>query len=619
MIRLFDRAPAGLLPALFALVVYVLTGSRSIGYWDAAELATSGAVLGIAHPTGYPLFTMMSRLFGILLTGLSVFHNLNLMVALWTALAVFLFHRLFLLLLTDARTRTLFRFSGAVEPPPPAVAGRRENLAAGAAALTLAFSRVFWSEGVMLEVYSLHLVFFAGATLLFLRALAEPGNGRWWLLFAYVLGLSFSHHMMMVLLAPAFLFLYFAVSGFGRAAWLRIARAVPVFLLGLTPYLYLPVRAASAPLANWGDPSSLSSFWAHVSAAQYRFKMFSSWSIASERFLVFARELPGEFAWVALPFAALGVWALVRRSPRLAVFTGLLFAAGVLQVVAYDFDDPNFRLHCHVVIALWAAFGAHALLPAHFRPRLAAALAVSVCALLALVPLAANYRVLDRSADRSVEDYSRAVLASVERGALILSGDLEGFVAGSRYLQVVEGVRPDVAVVGLKTLLFPWYYGELEAAHPRVARAIAREVAAYVPERRRIDRGAPPDARYEVAFNNVVRSLLRASVASRPTYVAFVPYEFVNPYRMVPQGMLLRISLDPDLPALPPPVLPARPLVREVPYVGMVASGYAWAFLNHSMYHRGWGNDAEADRLLRAALQVDPANATARGLMEQGR
>jgi len=73
-----------------------------------------------------------------------------------------------------------------------------------------------------------------------LRSLAEPASPRRWQVFAYVLGLSFSHHMMTVLLAPAFLFLYFATLGGGRAAWARIARAVPAFLLGLTPYLDLP-------------------------------------------------------------------------------------------------------------------------------------------------------------------------------------------------------------------------------------------------------------------------------------------------------------------------------------------------------------------------------------------
>jgi hypothetical protein len=436
--------------------------------------------------------------------------------------------------------------------------------------------------------------------------------------------------MMTVLLAPAFLFLYFAALGAGRESWLRIVRAIPVFLLGLTPYLYLPIRAAARPVVNWGDPSTLSSFWAHVSAAQYRFKMFSSSQVAQGKLLAFARELPGDFAWVALPFAAIGFWILLRRSPRLAAVTVLLFATCVLYAVNYDFDDPNFRLHAHIMVALWAAFGLHAGLRALLfsaarlrvpRTRIGAALPAFGCALLVLVPFDANYRTVDRSADRAVEDYARAVLASAEPGALILSGDLEGFVAGSRYLQIAEGLRTDVAVVGLGILVFPWYYGELEAAHPGLARGVAAELDAYIPERRRIERGVPSDIPYDLAFTRVVRALLRESVARRPTYVSFVPPDFFREYEVVPQGLLARVSRDPELPALPAPALPPRPIAAELPYAPKVVAGYASAFLNHSMYHLRRGEDAEAARLLRSMLELDSGNVAAREMLQaaQGR
>src|SRR5206468_2379248 len=49
-----------------ALVVYLLTVCRTISGWDAGDLATSSYTLGIAHPPGYPLYTLLGRIFALL-------------------------------------------------------------------------------------------------------------------------------------------------------------------------------------------------------------------------------------------------------------------------------------------------------------------------------------------------------------------------------------------------------------------------------------------------------------------------------------------------------------------------------------------------------------------------
>jgi hypothetical protein len=53
----------GLAVFLAAFGVYCATLSRTVGFVDSGELALVSHTLGIAHPTGYPLYTLFSHLF----------------------------------------------------------------------------------------------------------------------------------------------------------------------------------------------------------------------------------------------------------------------------------------------------------------------------------------------------------------------------------------------------------------------------------------------------------------------------------------------------------------------------------------------------------------------------
>src|SRR5690606_19106282 len=85
--------------------VYLLTLSPAIGYEDPGEIATAVHGLGIVHPTGYPLFSMLGRVFSMFPLGdLRVIVKLNLMGAIFCAVAAGFFYPLMLRLLREART-----------------------------------------------------------------------------------------------------------------------------------------------------------------------------------------------------------------------------------------------------------------------------------------------------------------------------------------------------------------------------------------------------------------------------------------------------------------------------------------------------------------------------------
>lgn len=679
-----DTRFPGIVAALAALIVYLRTMSPAIGWEaDTGELAAAFATLGIPHPSGYPLFTPLAWLFSNLPLGDRVILRLNLLVALLCALAVYLFYRVFVLLLSG-ELRDLFAaaggssqgkdtngknadkannakgrrpsdtpgHSGSQAPAPgtpTAGTGLTGRLwAAAGAALMLAFSKTFWSESVSIEVYAFHLVLTAGVLELFLRALSaqrvagrvpssvsssvRQRDARWlWAAFALALGLSFAHHLMTVMLAPAFLYLFFVTFGFGRGAWKQIALAVPPFLLGLATYLYLPLRAAQGPVMNWGDPATFERFWFHVTGRQYSYKMFSGAGDAWSKLGDYLAAFPGEFGYVPLLFVAAGLWVLFRSSRRLFTFSVLLFLGSLFFSLNYTFDDPNFYLNTYVVTALWAAFGLSAVFawcqpavssrvpprtpPRTLSGRLTGGLSLAVrvaCLLTACFPLAQNFRAVDQGGNHAVDEYARHVLASLDSGAVVVTGQYAFFTAPAYYLQLVEGERPDVLILDTQLLKFPWYYTQLERRYPWLVAGARREIDAFLRVNRRFERESALDSASFMRlvlpeYQAVVRGLMDHASRERPLFATpetRPPEEWG--YQEVPTGLVFRYVRD-SLPAYPPRTFTFRPLPPGAPGSRTIQSYYALGYLNQAMYHGiVQGDTATGVTLLRQALRVKP-------------
>ena len=235
---------AAFLVGAAALALFASTAAPGLGFIDSGELSAVACTLGIAHPTGYPLYTLVGWVFAHLPLAGTAIARLNLMAAILCAttagVLVLVFRRIILL---SARSR-----------PEPPFAG----IASCGGALLVAFSRTYWAQALEVEVYPLHLLLVSLILLAFLRAgfplPAEETGERRWYLFAYAVGLGFTNHMTTIFLAPGLLYLYFARHGGARRSWARLARMSVPFFAGLSLYLYVPLRASQNPLLTWGYP-----------------------------------------------------------------------------------------------------------------------------------------------------------------------------------------------------------------------------------------------------------------------------------------------------------------------------------------------------------------------------
>src|SRR5260370_39187521 len=75
------------LVALGALIVYIATLAPTTQFWDTSEYIAAASVLGIPHPPGNPLFTIIAHSWGLLPLAGGYAERINLLAATTSAIA----------------------------------------------------------------------------------------------------------------------------------------------------------------------------------------------------------------------------------------------------------------------------------------------------------------------------------------------------------------------------------------------------------------------------------------------------------------------------------------------------------------------------------------------------
>jgi hypothetical protein len=423
--------PLQLASALAFLGVYVPTLYPSVPGGDSGELIVAAHRLGVAHPPGYPLFTLLGKLFTLIPAG-SVAWRVNLLTAVLGALAAAVLGR---------ATWKLTRSFGA-------------GLFAGG---LFAFSPLIWRYAVQAEVFSLNNFFAAVLLLLLVSFAAHPkASTLGWFCFWLGLGLT-NHHTLLFYGIPIGAWMLYRAP---RAAlgWPAILRLPACGAIGLLPYVYLFVSPADHPATTWGNTSTLSGFSAHLLRRQYgtlQLGTMEAGGSLGERLLAWLAQLPGELLWFGPLLAALAVGLVAVRRGRHVEGQAAAVTIGVVALTFYlvvfgamtriSLDEPFWRevygrfwQQANLIVCLLAGTGLAWIGRHAGRGAPVATLAV-----------------------RLVASFARALLERLPRDALLLSkGDL--YWNSLRYMQACEGVRPDVRILDVELLKAPWMTARIE-------------------------------------------------------------------------------------------------------------------------------------------------------------
>jgi Protein O-mannosyl-transferase TMEM260-like len=480
----FVKKYFALLTALFVFIIYLFTLAPSVVEIDSGELATVQITLGIAHPTGYPLFTMVGHIFSLLPLPFSKIYQMNLLAAIWCALAVWLFvitakfilYQINFSIIKSVPLKTSAKKKKKTEAAKVSKEVISENikiLVSVAGGLFLAFNRTFWMQSTSVEVYSMQLFLISLAIYFLLKSYfyKPKENERFykssWMLFAISLALCFSNHMTTILILPGAAYLYFKKFKLNRQSWIQIGWMLLIFIpLLLIFYSYLPIRASQNPLMDWGNPTNLERIIRHVSGKQYQVWLFSSTASAEKQLAYFVKELPNEFT-LGLIIIFIGLISAFKYSKTLFTFFIITFLTTVLYSINYDIHDiDSYFLLAYISLSYFALFGTLNLLMNFKIGNHSLAPPLSLIGIILLGHFYITYPDVNQRDNYAFDDYTKALINSMDKNSIVLSYQWDYFVSAAYYFQFVKEFRKDVKIVDKELLRRSWYYHQLETDHP---------------------------------------------------------------------------------------------------------------------------------------------------------
>mmetsp|Transcript_72656 Transcript_72656/g.206890 ORF Transcript_72656/g.206890 Transcript_72656/m.206890 type:complete len:880 (-) Transcript_72656:73-2712(-) len=518
-----DAKPSEALPSplgsvfvgTYTFSVYAATAAPTIVGGDAGELVAEACHLGTAHPPGYPLFTLVVHAVTKLMPdpllggiGATPAARANLLCCLCGAIAAALLaHDVVLCIgyLPHFGRRSLV-------PKGESVNTVAAWAAALAAAGLFAFSPLVWQYAVTAEVFALNNMLCALIVHLTVRyaRTRQLSDACWG---AFVVGLALCNQHTAVLFGlPIALWVLFTLAkshlaaGFARAAGALFSLGISG-LLGLTPYVYMPIAASVSPKqGSWGHVTTVLGFFHHLRRGDYgSFQLYSGAALdtagLSGRLLVWAKDLTLEQGlYVLPPLALIGAGLLMvtsvarlvegakgegegadggeggkakkeSKAPPLAqtetlgllLIITLIFYLVVFHALAnLPLDNPLlFGVHARfwqqplLLVALAGGVGMHSLL----TPLGAewAGIIGLVCALL-LVATQASFaaELADQSANTYFDAYADAVASPLPPKSLLLINYDQQWTS-IRYQQVCEGKYPGVTILNLSLMTYKWW------------------------------------------------------------------------------------------------------------------------------------------------------------------
>ncbi|HEX3928648.1 MAG TPA: DUF2723 domain-containing protein, partial [Gemmatimonadales bacterium] len=406
---------AAAIAAVAVLAVYLVTLAPTVTFWDAGEFIAAARTLGIPHPPGTPLFVLMAHVWGVIFPIGSYAWRQNLLSAILAATAA----GCWFLVANDAVVRQ--------HSDVDSESRRAFGIGTGAAAAALtAFGFTTWQNATETEVYSAAMCTIALAAWLTLRWRAtrdESRSARLLLVILFLGAISVAIHLMALLVGPAVImammlelranphaerarrqqdwarlwllgaaWLLLIAIGLGSgsltiitlvlalaAAGLAVRRrqmafvivAFAIVAIGVSPYLFLLLRARQGPWLNEANPATWHALLDVIRRAQYPVRtplddptVFHGAGNPGRSITILGYQLANYGQYFDWQWAR-SIGAPWRASPWRLLITLLMATVGVHGAFAQKSGD---RTSFALVAGLFAITGIGLVLYMNFKP-----------------------------------------------------------------------------------------------------------------------------------------------------------------------------------------------------------------------------------------------------------
>lgn len=652
---------------IVALLLYSWTLAPTVTVTDSGELIVVAQGLGVAHPPGVPLWTVLAHFASLVPFG-NVAQRINFSSALFAAIAC--------AMLTLSVVELMIAASFLAASKREKKGAKRSKNAedsdiarllvvapAVGAGLLMAFSRTLWSYAVITEVYALNTLLITFIFFLMLRwrryivadrmnigsamgatrgVLSNTTHDALLYTAAFVFGLALGvHHVTVGLTLPAVAVIVYRTQGARFFATRRLAYAALISIGALVVvYAYLPFAASRSPVINWGHPRSLQEIWWHITGRQYQVYFSFTPAIIGKQFVEFCRMALREFGFFWLPLsvvlACAGFIDAFKRDRTTFWFLSTIVIANLAYVLSYEIaeDKDAYYLPVFISIAIAAGVGIRWLIrsvvsksPPVVKPSMIAAAAV---VLIGATAASANWPFDNRRDNFIAHDYVENLFKSVELNGLLLTLDWQ-VASPMFYAQTVEQRRRDVKVIDINLLRRSWYFDYLKAAYPGLLQRSSEKIEAFVKDLKEWEadpamfaRSPALTQRISAAFLEMIQSIVTNESKIAPVYMTsdLLSSDSVNgeltrwitqKYQLVPRGLVFNLSEDRNFRDLPDVPLQARGLAdgtlrfeKDDVVKIKILPAYARMLTNRGRYLELFNQHDRAATAFREALAIDP-------------
>lgn len=427
--------------SLFFIYSYTLAPgiSWANGGADGGDLITAAAINGVPHPTGYPLYMLLAKLFQYVPIG-NLAYRTNLFSACCTSLASIMLY------FTANHILVNKKFS---------------IISSLVATLAFGLSPLVWSQAVIAEVYGLQSLL---TIIILYQTLFWDNKTFDNLIRGMCVGLSLGNHITTIFLIPFLLIENNEIKFFSNS---KLSLRILGVLLGLSVYLILPFRAMNNPEINWNDPVTFNSFFQLVSGKIYQ--SYFSTQFIFDRIRAWSGILIEQFGALGV---FLGIFALLHNEThkkyKLPIFW-IFISYGVFALFYASYDSHVYLIQTIIAFSLWIGLGFQSLI-SFIVPRWDFAktgLNLLLVILIVRQVLIVTPKV-DASNDNRAIEFANQVLRTSPENAIIFTGDDQSTFT-LWYYHYAEKQRPDIMVVSEGLLAYEWYHESLRSNYPELS------------------------------------------------------------------------------------------------------------------------------------------------------
>ncbi|KAG3115906.1 hypothetical protein PI125_g5103 [Phytophthora idaei] len=535
-------------PWLWTLLLSILvyTATRPLDHipgGDSGELLAEACVGGVAHPPGYPLLLSLLRVVRWASQMCSSDGDNSIHFA----------------LLANAINAFIAAGAAACVTHSVYLMTRKKASVAVAAGLCFALSKLTWEYARGVEVFALNNLLVGTLHILIVRHFVQPTTKNAWL-GAFVCGLGLANQHTIVLFEAPFILWVLLTYRFRVVELLAVAFG---FISGLSLYLQTFLSAQEPTPGSWGDTSTLAGLFAHIRRKEYGTFRLSPLQGDSEGLLthlkIYTMDCAADFHWIGLILICLGAKTLMvsgTSQSKLAQrksFPSWYHRVGYAQMSALacyllvfhslanlPLDSPmpravssRFNMQPNTILAIWLGLGLSVATRGVASVVVAdgnwtRAIRCSICLVLVAAQYQRNRLAGDDLPGDLIRRHGETIFDVIPRNGVLLSyTDINW--NSLRYLQACEGIRPDVTLLSLQLLPFPWFPRQHEL-YPSIT---------FPPMQRGVS-----TVKNSPGYARLLHEFLAANIGKHGDHL-FLDLHAVNDEDIAPNGQYLGFTLTP--------------------------------------------------------------------------